>query len=99
LRSLIRAPGTTENPGSGKGSGKILGRLEPHCITLARFRRTRVIECTIRLEARTGSGEVRTLEVGKLSRRVAGPEVEEVGLQLEEEKALLADPRRCIVQS
>jgi hypothetical protein len=57
------------------------------------------MEWTIKLEARTGWGEVQTFEIGKLSRRVAGLATDEVGLLLDEVKVLLAELRRCLIQS
>jgi hypothetical protein len=42
------------------------------------------VEWTIKLEARSGWGEVETIEVGRLKRRVAGLTAGEVGLTLAE---------------
>jgi hypothetical protein len=56
------------------------------------------MEWTIRLEARTGWGEVQTYEIGRLARRVTGLSAGDVGLSLEETKTLLAELQRRIVQ-
>ena len=42
------------------------------------------MEWTIKLEARSGWGEVETIEVGRLERRVIGLTADEVGLTLAE---------------
>jgi hypothetical protein len=57
------------------------------------------MQWTIRLEARTGWGETQTYEIGAISRRVTGLDADEVGLLLDEAKAVLAEPRRRMVRS
>jgi hypothetical protein len=44
------------------------------------------MECVIKLEAKSGRGDVETIEVGKFERRVVGLTAEEVGLTLAEGK-------------
>jgi hypothetical protein len=44
------------------------------------------MEWVLKLEAKTGWGEVETIEVGRLERRVVGLTAEEVGLTLSEGK-------------
>jgi hypothetical protein len=56
------------------------------------------MEWTIRLEARTGWGEMRTCEIGVLRRRPGDLTADGVGLTLAEAKALLAELQRRIVQ-
>jgi hypothetical protein len=53
----------------------------------------------VKLEAKTGWGEVETIEVGRLERQVVGLTGEEVGLTLAEGKALLADLARLVLQT
>lgn len=48
------------------------------------------MEWTVKLEAKTLWGEVETIEVGKIERRVVGLTAEEIGLTLAEGKDLLA---------
>jgi hypothetical protein len=48
------------------------------------------MEWTIKLEARSGWGEVEIIEVGRLKRRVVGLTGDEVGLSLAEGKDLLS---------
>jgi len=51
---------------------------------------------TNKLEARTGRGEVQTLEVGRFEQRALGLPAHEIGLMLDEAKALLAELQpRC----
>ena len=57
------------------------------------------MEWTIRLEARTGWGEVTTCEVGALHRSLGDLTADGVGLSLAEAKALLAELQQRIVQS
>ena len=57
------------------------------------------MEWTIRLEARTGWGEVTTCEIGALHRSLGDLTVDGVGLSLAEAKALLAELQQRIVQS
>jgi len=57
------------------------------------------MEWTVKLEARTGWGETRTYEIGKLARRVVGLAAGEIGLLLEEAKVLLAELQHCVVRS
>jgi hypothetical protein len=49
------------------------------------------MEWTIKLEARNGWGEVETIEMGRLKRRVVGLTADEVGLTLAEGKDLLSE--------
>jgi hypothetical protein len=57
------------------------------------------MEWMVKLEAKTGWGEVETIEVGKLERRVVGLTAEEVGLTLAEGKNLLGELARLILQT
>ena len=57
------------------------------------------MEWVVKLETRNGWGEVETIEVGKLERRVVGLTAEEVGLTLAEGKILLAELGRLILQT
>lgn len=57
------------------------------------------MEWTIRLEARTGWGEVTTCEIGALRRSLDELTADGVGLGLAEAKALLAELQQRIVQS
>jgi hypothetical protein len=57
------------------------------------------MQWTISLEARTGWGETQTYDIGTISRRVTGLGADEVGLLLDEAKAVLAELQRRIVQS
>jgi hypothetical protein len=57
------------------------------------------VEWTVKLEAKFGWGEVRSFEVGRLSRRVQGLAANEIGLMLDEAKTLLAELQRRIVES
>jgi hypothetical protein len=49
------------------------------------------MEWVLKLETRNGWGDVETIEVGRLERRVVGLTVEELGLTLAEAKNLLAN--------
>jgi hypothetical protein len=57
------------------------------------------MEWTIRLEARTGWGEVTTCEIGAVRRGLGDLTADGVGLGLAEAKALLAELQQRIVQS
>jgi hypothetical protein len=57
------------------------------------------VEWTIKLEARTGWGEVETIEVGRLKRRVVGLTADEIGLTLAEGKNLLSELQRLVLQT
>ena len=57
-------------------------------------RRDKTLEWTIKLEARTGWGEVETIEVGRLKRRVVGLTADEIGLTLAEGKDFLSELQR-----
>ena len=57
------------------------------------------MQWTIMLEARSEWGETQTYEIGTTSRRVTGQSAGEVGLLLDEAKAILAAPRRRMVRS
>ena len=57
------------------------------------------MERTIKLEARSGWGEVETIEVGRLKRRVVGLTAGEVGLTLAEGKDLLSELQRLVLQT
>jgi hypothetical protein len=57
------------------------------------------MEWVVKLEARNGWGEVETIEVGRLERRVVGLKAEEVGLTLTEGKSLLGELGRLILQT
>ena len=48
------------------------------------------MEWTVKLEAKFGWGEIQSFEVGRLSRQVQGLTADEIGLMLDEAKALLA---------
>jgi hypothetical protein len=49
------------------------------------------MEWTLKLEARSGWGEVEIIEMGRLKRRVAGLAADEVGLTLAEGKDFLSE--------
>ena len=53
----------------------------------------------VKLEAKSGWGEVETIEVGRLERRVVGLTAEEVGLTLAEGKDLLGELARLVLQT
>jgi hypothetical protein len=57
------------------------------------------MEWILKLEAKSGWGDVKTIEVGRLERRVVGLTAEEVGLTLAEGKALLGELARLILQT
>ena len=57
------------------------------------------MEWVVKLEAKSGWGEVETIEVGKLERRVVGLTAEEVGLTLSEGKGLLGELARLVLQT
>jgi hypothetical protein len=57
------------------------------------------MEWVVKLEAKSGWGEVETIEVGRLERRVVGLTAEEVGLTLAEGKNLLGELARLILQT
>jgi len=57
------------------------------------------VEWTIKLEARTGWGEVETIEVGRLKRRVVDLTADEIGLTLAEGKELLSELQRLVLQT
>jgi hypothetical protein len=54
-------------------------------------KREAVMEWVLKLEAQNGWGEVETIEVGRLERRVVGLTAEELGLTLAESKTLLGE--------
>jgi hypothetical protein len=55
------------------------------------------MEWVVKLEAKSGWGEVETIEVGRFKRRVVGLTAEEVGLTLAEGKGLLAELARLVL--
>jgi hypothetical protein len=57
------------------------------------------MEWVVNLETRNGWGEVETIEVGRLDRRVSGLTAEEVGMMLAEGKNLLCELGRLILQT
>jgi len=57
------------------------------------------MEWVVKLEAKSGWGEVETIEVGRLERRVVGLTAEEVGLTLAEGKNLLGELARLVLQT
>jgi hypothetical protein len=57
------------------------------------------MEWVVKLEAKTGWGEVETIEVGQIKRRVVGLTADEIGLTLAEGKGLLADLARLVLQT
>jgi hypothetical protein len=57
------------------------------------------MEWRIKLEARSGWGEVETIEVGHFKRHVIGLTADEIGLSLEEAKQVLAELQRLVVQT
>jgi hypothetical protein len=57
------------------------------------------MEWVLKLEARSGWGEVETIEVGRLERRVSGLTAEELGLTLAESKTLLGELARLVLQT
>lgn len=57
------------------------------------------MEWRIKLEARSGWGEVETIEVAHFKRRVVGLTAEEIGLSLEEAKQVLGELQRLMLQT
>ena len=57
------------------------------------------MEWVVKLEARSGWGEVETIEVATIKRRVVGLTAEEVGLTLAEGKDLLGEFGRLVLQT
>ena len=57
------------------------------------------MEWVVKLEARSGWGEVETIEVATIKRRVVGLTAEEVGLTLAEGKDLLGELGRLVLQT
>ncbi len=57
------------------------------------------MEWVVKLEANSGWGEVETIEVGRIERRVVGLTADEVGLALVEGKELLGELARLILQT
>jgi hypothetical protein len=57
------------------------------------------MEWVLKLEARSGWGDVETIEVGRLECRVTGLGAEELGLTLAESKALLGELARLVLQT
>jgi L-arabinose isomerase len=57
------------------------------------------VEWTVKLEAKFGWGELRSFEVGRLSRRVQALTADEIGLMLDEAKTLLVELQRHMVES
>ena len=57
------------------------------------------MEWVLKLEAKKGWGEVETIEVGRLERRVSGLTAEELGLTLAESKRLLGELARLVLQT
>ena len=57
------------------------------------------MEWVLKLEARSGWGEVETIEVGRLERRVSGLTAEDLGLTLAESKTLLGELARLVLQT
>ena len=52
------------------------------------------MEWVVKLEARSGMGEIETIEVGRIKRRVVGLTADEIGLTLAEGKELLGELAR-----
>jgi hypothetical protein len=57
------------------------------------------MEWVVKLEARSGWGEVETIEVATINRRVVGLTAEEVGLTLAEGKDSLGELGRLVLQT
>jgi hypothetical protein len=57
-----------------------------------------VVEWRIKLEARSGWGEVETIEVAYIKQRVVGLTADEIGLSLEEAKQVLSELQRLVLQ-
>jgi hypothetical protein len=62
-------------------------------------RKEAAMEWVLKLEAKGGWGEVETIEVGRLERRVSGLTAEELGLTLAESKRLLGELARLVLQT
>jgi hypothetical protein len=58
-----------------------------------------VVEWRIKLEARSGWGEVETIDVARFKRRLVGLAPEEIGLSHEESKQVLAELQRLVLQT
>jgi len=57
------------------------------------------MEWVVKLESRSGWGDVETIEVGRLERRVVRLTAEEIGLTLAEGKDLLGELPRLVLQT
>src|ERR1700733_13481352 len=57
------------------------------------------MQWAIKLQARSGWGEVEAIEVGRLQRRVLGLTADEVGLTLAEGKDLLSELQRLVLRT
>jgi hypothetical protein len=57
------------------------------------------MEWVVKLEAKSGWGEVETIEVGRIERRVVGLTAAEAGLTLAEGKSLLGELGRLVLQT
>lgn len=57
------------------------------------------MEWVLKLEAKSGWGEIETIEVGRLQRGVAGLTAEELGLTLTEAKTLIGELARLVLQT
>jgi hypothetical protein len=57
------------------------------------------MEWVLKLEAKIGWGDVETIEVGRIERRVVGLTAAEVGLTLSEGKGLLGELARLVLQT
>ena len=57
------------------------------------------MEWRIKLEAKSGWGEVETIEIFHFKRRVVGLTAEEISLSLEESKRILAELQRIVLQT
>ena len=55
------------------------------------------MEWVVKLEAKSGWGEVETIEVGRIEGRVVGLTADEVGLTLAEGKELLGELARLVL--
>jgi transposase InsO family protein len=83
-------PGTAEWKNSGQRSVDREDRL---------FRgEEAVMEWVLKLETRNGWGEMETIEVGRLERRVVGLTAEQLGLTLAEAKSVLGELGRLVLQ-
>jgi hypothetical protein len=81
------------------GSGKILACVPSRWEDRPFQAMGAVMEWVVKLEAKSGWGEVETIEVGRLERRVVGLTAEGVGLTLAEGKNLLGELARLILQT